>query len=430
MFVDTATVVVSAGDGGNGASSFRHEKFVDRGGPDGGDGGRGGNVILVADENVNTLLNFRYKQELKAESGTAGTKRKKHGRNGEDLEVKVPVGTVIIREGEPFADLARGGQSVVIAKGGSGGFGNAHFVSSTRQAPRVAELGERGESYELKLELKLLADVGLVGLPNAGKSTFLSVVSNARPEIGDYAFTTLTPNLGVADVDDGSILIADIPGLIEGASEGKGLGDAFLRHVERTAVLLHLVDVYSNDIVKDYQTITTELSSYSEELGSRPQVLAITKAEGLDPEIIQMQTDALKDIVPEGVPIYAISAAAHFGITPLLRELHSRVRKTREAEKAAREAESEETGIPVIELSSTVKEEAWQVKKEGDRYIITGRKIERFAARTNFETQAGIQRLRDIMKKMGIMHHLIRNGLVPGQVIVIGSRGEYHFTFE
>lgn len=430
MFVDTATIIVSAGDGGNGASSFRHEKFVDKGGPDGGDGGRGGNVVLVADENVNTLLNFRYKQELKAENGTAGSKRKKHGRNGEDLEVKVPVGTVVIREGEPYADLAEDGQSVIIAKGGSGGFGNAHFVSSTRQSPRVAELGERGETFELKLELKLLADVGLVGLPNAGKSTFLSIVSNARPEIGDYAFTTLTPNLGVAAVDDASILIADIPGLIEGASEGKGLGDAFLRHVERTAVLLHLVDAYSNDIAKDYRTITSELASYSEELGSRPQVVAITKVEGLDPEIIQMQADALQAIVPADTPIHAISAAARQGVTPLLRELYARVRQVREAEASARAAEAEKTGIPVIELSNAVKEESWSVKKDGDRFIVTGRKIERFAARTNFDTQAGIQRLRDIMKKMGIMHHLIRNGLVPGNLIVIGSRGEYQFTYE
>lgn len=430
MFVDTATVIVSAGDGGNGASSFRHEKFVDKGGPDGGDGGRGGNVIFIADENVNTLLNFRYKQELKADNGTAGSKRRKHGSNGDDLEVKVPVGTVILREGEQYADLAQDGQSVVIAKGGSGGFGNAHFVSSTRQAPRVAELGERGETFEVKLELKLLADVGLVGLPNAGKSTFLSVVSNARPEIGDYAFTTLTPNLGVAAVDDNSILIADIPGLIEGASEGKGLGDAFLRHVERTAVLLHLVDAYSNDIAKDYRTITAELASYSQELGSRPQVVAITKVEGLDSEIIGMQSDALKAVVPKGTPIYAISATAHIGVTPLLRELYGRVRELRAAELAALEAEAEEAGVPVIELSNAVKEEAWQVKKDGERFVITGRKIERFAARTNFDTDAGIQRLRDIMKKMGIMHHLLRNGLEPGHLIIIGSRQEYQFTYQ
>ncbi|HEV7951928.1 MAG TPA: GTPase ObgE, partial [Candidatus Saccharimonadales bacterium] len=235
MFVDTAKVFIQAGKGGNGNVSFRREIYVDKGGPDGGNGGRGGDVIFLASENVNTLIDFRYKPELKAKPGQNGADRKKQGRSGEDFIVKVPVGTLVRRDGNVIADLTEDGQQVVIAKGGDGGFGNAHFKSSVRQTPRIAELGEEGETFEAELELKLLADVGLVGFPNAGKSTFLSVVSNARPEIADYAFTTLTPNLGVADIDDGSLLIADIPGLIEGASEGKGLGDAFLRHVERTA---------------------------------------------------------------------------------------------------------------------------------------------------------------------------------------------------
>ena len=259
MFADTAKVIVTAGKGGDGAVSFRREIYVDKGGPDGGNGGKGGDVVFMATTGENTLLDFRYQPNLKAQDGGAGAKRDKHGRNGDDLIVKVPIGTIVKRGGEIIADLARDGQQVVVAKGGDGGFGNAHFKSSIRQTPRMAELGEVGDAFEADLELKLLADVGLIGFPNAGKSTFLSVVSNARPEIADYAFTTLTPNLGVAKVDDGTLLIADIPGLIEGASEGKGLGDDFLRHVERTAVLLHLIDAYSNDVAASYNTIRSEL---------------------------------------------------------------------------------------------------------------------------------------------------------------------------
>ena len=243
MFVDVAQVFVKAGKGGNGAVSFRHEKYIDKGGPDGGDGGRGGNVVFVASKDVNTLLAFRYKPELKARPGQDGAKRNKRGRSGEDSYVKVPQGTIVMRDGHVVADLVDDGQEVIIARGGDGGFGNAHFKSSTRQAPRIAELGEPGDEFEAKLELKLLADVGLVGFPNAGKSTFLSVVTNARPAIANYEFTTLSPNLGVADIDDTSLLIADIPGLIEGASEGRGLGDQFLRHVARTAVLLHMIAI-------------------------------------------------------------------------------------------------------------------------------------------------------------------------------------------
>lgn len=277
MFVDTAKVFIQAGKGGNGAVSFRHEIYVDMGGPDGGTGGKGGDVIFVASENLNTLIDFRFKPELKATPGQNGAKRDRHGRSGEPLYVKVPMGTIVRRAGKVIADLTEDGQEVIIAKGGDGGFGNAHFKSSVRQTPRIAEKGEFGETFDAELELRLLADVGLVGFPNAGKSTLLSVVSNARPEIADYAFTTLTPNLGVADIDDGSLLIADLPGLIEGASEGKGLGDAFLRHIERTAVLLHLIDVYTDDIAGAYKTIRAELTNYNLELNNRPEVVALTK---------------------------------------------------------------------------------------------------------------------------------------------------------
>lgn len=264
MFVDTAKIFVQAGRGGNGAVSFRRELYIEKGGPDGGDGGKGGNVVFRATKDLNTLLNFRYKPEIKAKNGENGSKRNKTGKSGEDLIVKVPVGTLVKRDGEILADLKFDGEEAIVARGGDGGFGNAHFKSSVRQTPRVAELGEAGETFEADLELKLLADVGLVGFPNAGKSTFLSVVSNARPEIANYAFTTLTPNLGVAEIDGFNLLIADIPGLIEGASEGKGLGDAFLRHVERTSVLLHLIDI----IYYSYKCVAKKDNSLLSKRGS------------------------------------------------------------------------------------------------------------------------------------------------------------------
>jgi GTP-binding protein len=423
MFVDTAKVFIVAGRGGNGAVSFRHEIYVDKGGPDGGDGGDGGDVIFEATENLNTLIDFRYKPELKAQSGQAGSKANRHGKSGEDLIVKVPMGTVVRRDGKIIADLTKHGERVIIAHGGDGGFGNAHFKSSVRQTPKMAELGEVGESFEAELELKLLADVGLVGFPNAGKSTFLSVVSNARPEIADYAFTTLSPNLGVADIDDGSLLIADIPGLIEGASEGKGLGDAFLRHVERTAVLLHLIDAYSNDIAADYATIRHELENYSPELAKRPEVVALTKTEGLDDDIIEMQKQTLRQAAPDA-EIFVISSTAHKGLKEVLRALRTKVVKARQETQALTE---EDRDHEVITLSSQQIADAWTVEKDEEgAYVVRGEKIERFARRTNFDNFEGVNRLRDIMKKMGISHELTRQGAVGDSVIRIAGN---EFTF-
>lgn len=422
MFVDTAKVFVQAGRGGDGAVSFRHEIYVDKGGPDGGDGGKGGDVIFVATENLNTLIDFRYKPELKGEPGQAGAKRDRHGKSGAATYVKVPVGTIVKRDGRVIADFTEDGQEVVIAKGGDGGYGNAHFKSSVRQTPRVAEKGELGETFEAELELKLLADVGLVGFPNAGKSTFLSVVSNARPEIADYAFTTLTPNLGVADIDDGSLLIADIPGLIEGASEGKGLGDAFLRHVERTAVILHLIDAYTDDIAGAYTTIRRELAAYSEDLAQRSEVIALTKIEGLDDEMVAMQQDAVRAVAGD-TPLFTISSQAHTGLTEVLRELRKAVTATREAEKEAA-AEKAEEGLAIISLDTDAKALAWHIQKAEENgktvFIIKGHKIEKFARRTRFDTFEGVNRLRDIMKKMGITHALLREGAEGESIIRIG----------
>lgn len=421
MFVDTAKVTVTAGKGGDGAVSFRREIYVDKGGPDGGDGGRGGDVVFMASTSENTLLDFRYQPNLAAKNGEQGSKKNMHGKNGDNLVVKVPVGTVVKRDGAVVADLTRDGEQVVIAKGGDGGFGNAHFKSSVRQTPRMAELGEQGESFEAELELKLLADVGLVGFPNAGKSTFLSVVSNARPEIASYAFTTLTPNLGVAKVDDGSLLIADIPGLIEGASEGKGLGDDFLRHVERTSVLLHLIDIYSDDVAESYRTIRSELKKYNPALAERPEVVVLTKAEGLDAEIIAMQVDAVRKAAGKDAQVLTMSSQAHQGVTEVLRALRVKVQAARPV--AEQSSVSSDEQLETITLGADQLSDKWDAAYDSDAsvWVITGEKIEKFARRTNFDQFESVNRLRDIMRKMGIYHHLVREGATGESIIVIGE---------
>ena len=419
MFVDTAKVFIQAGKGGNGAVSFRRELYIEKGGPDGGDGGRGGNVIFKATKDLNTLLNFRYKPELKAKNGENGSKRNKTGKTGENLIVKVPVGTLVKKEGIILADLDIDGKEVIIANGGDGGFGNAHFKSSVRQTPRVAELGEAGETFEADLELKLLADIGLVGFPNAGKSTFLSVVSNARPEIANYAFTTLTPNLGVTSIDDSNLLIADIPGLIEGASEGKGLGDAFLRHVERTSVLLHLIDIYEEDPAKQYQIIREELAKYQPELLDRPELIALTKSEGIDEELKSYQVEKIKQVAPNS-QIFVISSVAHQGLKELLRALKIEVDNYRLQSKKEEE-NNDEADLPIITLSQAEVENSWYVDylEEEGVYIVKGKKIEKFARRTNFNNIHGVNRLRDIMRKMGIEQEIRRMGGVNESIIEI-----------
>lgn len=520
MFVDIAKVSLKAGDGGNGAVSFRREIYIPKGGPDGGDGGRGGNIIFKADKDTNTLIDFRFTPILTAENGKNGAGQRAAGRSGKDLIVEVPIGTVVYKIGtkgsfeggsEPgrakssaenpvateisdtlrerilLADLVYDGQEAIIAKGGDGGFGNAHFKSSTRQAPIIAEVGEPGEEFEAELELKTMADVGLVGLPNAGKSTFLSVVSNAKPEIADYPFTTITPNLGVATIDGRDLLIADIPGLIEGAAEGKGLGHDFLRHVDRTAVLLHLVDVYNNDAGEAYETIRKELDKYSD-LKNRPEIVALTKCEGVDEDIIKMQMASILAKNPDA-KIFTISSSAHLGIKELLRELSARVaakkapkdsidlgrekyshsrsifsdgRNTerlspvtteqrserelssfsspskavpsREAKTGAQErsendgySRASEDDLPVISLNPKELKTAWKVEKTEDgKFIVTGEKIEKFARRTDLNNYASVNRLRDIMKKLGIRGELTSMGAEPDSIISIAGK---EFTF-
>ncbi len=415
MFVDKVKVIVKAGDGGKGIVSFRHEKYVERGGPDGGDGGNGGDVVVVASRNQDTLAAFRYQKKLQAKNGESGGKRRKHGKNGRDLEVHVPVGTVISTEAnEIIADLTSDDQRAVIAKGGKGGFGNAHFVSSTRQVPRVAEKGEPGEACELMFELKMIADVGLVGLPNAGKSTFLATVSNAHPEIANYPFTTLTPNLGVVDVENTSLLVADIPGLIEGASEGRGLGDEFLRHVERTSVLIHLIDAYNDDVATAYKTIQTELKNYQVDLSKRPQVVVLTKIEGLDKEIIDDLTGILKKVVPKKTNVFAISAKSGHGVKELLSYVAKLVKTSRT--KAAQEKAKE---LPVLTFEEP--EDRWHIAKTDDGFIVTGKKLESFARRTDFNDYYATQRMRDILQKTGILNELMKKDIEAGQPIIIGQ---------
>lgn len=440
MFCDTAKVSLKAGKGGDGAVSFRHEIYINKGGPDGGNGGKGGSIIFVADKDTNTLIDFRFNPILTAENGGNGSGTRSAGRSGKDLLVEVPIGTVVKRDGVIIADLTHDGEKAVIAKGGDGGFGNAHFKSSVRQTPVIAEVGEPGDEFEAELELRLLADVGLVGLPNAGKSTFLSVVSNAKPEIADYPFTTLTPNLGVATIDRHDILIADIPGLIEGAAEGKGLGHDFLRHVDRTAVLLHLVDIYNNDAGEAYRIIRHELDKYSD-LKTRPEIVALTKCEGVDQDIIEMQAQSIRE-QNEHVRILSISAASHQGIDELLRTLWQEIEKSKEAKANTKEAikadlgvpyglgsdisienSYHETGVPVISLSSQELRNTWSVSVDDDGiYHVTGEKIEKFARRTDLSNYASVNRLRDILKKLGIRAELTNQGAGPDSLIEISGK--------
>ena len=427
MFVDKVSVLVSAGRGGNGAVSFRHEKYVDKGGPDGGDGGKGGDVVLVGSTRTNTLASFRYQKELQAKDGSPGSKRKKHGKSAADLEVQVPIGTAVYNEaGQLLADITDEGQKATIARGGRGGFGNAHFTSSRRQTPRVAEKGEPGEAYVATFELKIIAEVGLIGLPNAGKSTLLARVTNAKPEIANYPFTTIKPNLGVAEISkERSLLIADIPGLIEGASQGKGLGDDFLRHIERTRVLIHLVDAYSEDVAADYAVIRAELGAYSIDLLSRPEIVTLTKVEGLDEEIIKDQLSRLKPKLKKNTPLIAISSQSGHGLKELLFEAVKLADK--EAQKVAK---TEPETVPILTLTEEQDDDGWQViKTAAGGYQVTGKKIERFASQTDFENYAGVDRLRDIMRKMGIMHELERQNINAGDEIRVGINPE-HGRFE
>jgi len=338
-FLDLAKVYIRSGAGGNGCISFRREKYIEFGGPDGGDGGSGGAVWAEAVDGLNTLIDFRYQQHFFAKNGVPGMGRQRTGADGDDIVLRVPAGTEILDEDQEtvIADLTEVGDRVLLAKGGNGGWGNLHFKSSTNQAPRRANPGQPGVERTIWLRLKLIADVGLLGLPNAGKSTFLAATSNARPKIADYPFTTLHPNLGVVGVDNVEFVVADIPGLIEGASEGRGLGDLFLGHVERCAVLLHLVDGTSETIAEDYQTIITEIEAYADALADKPRVTVVNKVDALDEEA---RANALKELEDAcGGPVLEMSGAAKIGTTEVLRALRAEIDENRLRQKPAEEPE-------------------------------------------------------------------------------------------
>ena len=342
-FLDEAKVYIQSGAGGNGCIAFRREKFIEFGGPSGGDGGKGGDVIVEAVDGLNTLIDYRYQQHFKAKSGGNGMGKDMHGANGKDVVLKVPVGTQIYEEdGETLlADLTRVGERIMLMKGGNGGFGNAYFKTSTNQAPRRANPGQPGEERTIRLRLKLIADAGLIGLPNAGKSTFLAAVSAAKPKIADYPFTTLHPQLGVVRVDEREFVLADLPGLIEGAHEGVGLGDRFLGHTERCRVLLHLIDGTGEDAGADYKTVRAELEAYGQGLTDKPEIVALSKADALTPEAIKKQTAKLKKACKK-TPV-VLSSASGQGVTDVLRALWKFI------DQARADADT-----------SDAKEEAWQ----------------------------------------------------------------------
>lgn len=415
MFIDRAKIRVVGGKGGDGCLSFRREKYVEMGGPDGGNGGKGGDVWIEADPQKNTLYDFTYRPEFRAAPGVNGRGRDQTGAQGEDLVIGVPPGTLVRKDGRLLGDLAAAGDRLLAARGGRGGRGNASFKTAVNTAPRISEKGEPGEAFELALELKLLADVGLLGFPNAGKSTFLSVVTQARPKIADYPFTTLTPNLGVANVGGKTFVIADIPGIIEGAHEGKGLGDEFLRHVERTRVLIHLVDVFGFDnqsALKNFRTLNRELAARSKELAKKPQIIAATKMDltGADKALAALRK-SLKT-----AKIYPLSSATGRGV----KELLAAVAKALAKAPAVTPATPEPPRDWVIEPD-------FRVDPMGPgRFRIGGRKVDRLVAVTHFEQDESVSRLQNILKKMGVEENLIKIGAVPGDKVELGER---EFTF-
>ena len=327
-FLDQAKIHIQSGNGGNGCVSFRREKFVEFGGPNGGNGGKGGDIIIKCVDGLNTLIDYRYRQHFKAKNGSPGMGSDKTGRSGEDTIIEVPRGTLILEEDneEVIADVVNKDQSLTILKGGNGGFGNAHFKSSENQTPRTANDGENGQEKWIWLRLKLIADIGLIGLPNAGKSTLISTVSEAKPKIADYPFTTLNPVLGIAKYNDNELVIADIPGLIEGAHEGKGLGDRFLGHIERCNVLLHLIDANDSDVINSWKTVRNEISAYSKELDEKKEIIVLSKSDSIDEEKLDEKLIILKDYTNKDV--FKMSSVTGKGITSILRILHDNISKT------------------------------------------------------------------------------------------------------
>lgn len=415
MFTDYAKITIKSGDGGNGAMTFRREKYVASGGPDGGDGGRGGSVYFIVDKDSNTLIDFRYKKHFKAENGKNGSGNHCYGKKGEDLYIKVPIGTIIkdAETGKVVADLSKEGQKELILPGGRGGKGNSHFATSTRQAPRFAQDGERGLEKELILELKSLADVGLVGFPNVGKSTFLSTVTSANPKIANYHFTTINPNLGVVKTDyDDSFVIADIPGIIEGASEGTGLGIQFLRHVERTRLLLHIIDVSGTEgrnPVEDFYKINEELRKYSEKLANRKQIIVASKADIIQDETLYKELENLAK--EKELEIYKISSATGQGV----KELLSRVSEILKELPKEELVEIEER----VEYTLSDDKDEFEINKENREFIITGKAVERLMGRVNIQDNESMYYFQKMLRELGIEDKLKKMGIKEGDFVKI-----------
>ena len=422
MFIDKARIFVKAGNGGNGAVSFRREKYVPAGGPDGGDGGRGASVIFEVDNDLRTLMDFKYQRKYVATPGGDGSKKRQAGKNGEDLVLKVPAGTIIRDEasGKIIADLKHEGDRAVVARGGRGGKGNQHFANAVRQAPNFAKSGTDGEERWVILELKMIADVGLLGFPNVGKSTFLSVVTAAKPKIANYHFTTLTPNLGVVQTKFGdSFVLADIPGLIEGAAEGIGLGHDFLRHVERTKVLIHIVDISGlegRNALEDFDAINGELKLYNEKLSTRPQVVVANKIDILEDESVY---EEFKTTLEErGYKVFKMSAATREGIDDVIAYVSQILKDAEEIELVS----EEELYVPELDDEQ---EEGLQVEIEDGVYVVTGKSLRRIMYPVNFEDMESIQFFQKTMESQGVFDRLREMGIEDGDTVKI-----YDIEFE
>lgn len=418
MFADRARIYVRSGKGGDGHVSFRREKYVPNGGPDGGDGGRGGDVIFVVDEGLNTLIDFRHIRKYKAEDGEEGGKKNCRGKDGKDIIIKVPAGTVIkeAESGQVITDMSGDNKRVILLKGGRGGNGNQHYATSTMQAPKYAQPGQPAQELELLLELKVIADVGLVGFPNVGKSTFLSRVTNAKPKIANYHFTTLNPNLGVVDLEGtGGFVIADIPGLIEGASEGVGLGHEFLRHIERTKVIIHIVDAAGTegrDPIQDIYAINKELEAYNPEIAKRPQVIAANKIDAIfDPE--NNSIEAIKaEFEPKGIKVYPISAVSGEGVKELLYHVYEMVQNIGEEVTVFEQEYFPERNTGYSDLPYTV-----VYDEEEDEYVVEGPRIEKMLGYTNLESEKGFTFFQNFLKDTGILDELEELGIQEGDTV-------------
>lgn len=450
MFIDKVRIHVKGGDGGAGCMSFRRESHVPKGGPDGGDGGHGGNVIIQADASLSSLIDYRFKHHFKAESGTHGKGSRMHGATGEDLILKVPVGTVVheyfeeTKEvGELMADLTHDGERVTVAEGGMGGRGNIHFVTSTRRAPAFAELGEPAQEGWIELEMKLMADAALVGMPSAGKSSLIAKISAARPKIADYPFTTLVPNLGVARSRDLSFVVADVPGLIEGAHEGRGLGHEFLRHIERTALIVHVVDLTGDwegrDPLDDYEIINRELALYADELANRPRIVVANKIDvaGVEEQIKRLSQRLREDSIaaaggdafalsPIDPKLYCISALTGEGVEGLKAAIATKVHDLREAARA--ESETQVQYDQIWELKREARDKRFKVIQLSDGvFRVEGTKVERMVVQTDWENEESILFLQHRLKRMGVEQALEKAGAVDGDEIRIVGRA---FEFE